>query len=112
MMIALTETYLMALQKPKSDTARREAAEHMAISALTFLAADPEHLSRFVALAGLDPGNLRAAAQEPGFFAALLDHVTSDTELGPLCAAALNTSLAELDQARQVLAGPTYWESP
>jgi hypothetical protein len=33
---------------------------------------------RFLALSGLGLGNLRAAAEEPGFLAALLDHLASD----------------------------------
>src|SRR5664279_3932739 len=44
--------------------ARREGAEATAVAALGFLAAEPERLSRFVALSGLEIANLRRAAQD------------------------------------------------
>src|ERR1700753_163161 len=43
-----------------------EAAEALAIQALNFLATDPARLSRFLALSGLDPASIRAAAGESG----------------------------------------------
>ncbi len=101
----------MNLRQAASEAARREAAEKTAIAALAFLAADPEQLSRFAAIAGLDLANLRQAAREPGFLAAVLDHVTAEHSLGEACAAALDTNLAALDRARQILAGPTHWDS-
>jgi hypothetical protein len=59
----------------------REAAEALAIDALTFLAAAPERLDRFMALCGLSPGNLREAAGSSGFLAAVLDHLAQDDSL-------------------------------
>jgi hypothetical protein len=56
----------------------REAAEGLAIDALTFIAADPARLERFIALSGLSVDDLRAAAAEPGFFSAVLDFIASD----------------------------------
>lgn len=53
----------------------------MAIEALSFLAAAPERLDRFMALGGLSPGNLREAAKSPGFLAAVLDHLAQDDSL-------------------------------
>lgn len=57
------------------------AAEAIAIEALGFLAADAERLERFMALSGLCVDHLRAAAAEPGFFAAILDHLAADETL-------------------------------
>ncbi|RFB81524.1 DUF3572 domain-containing protein [Methylovirgula sp. 4M-Z18] len=101
----------MKSKQASSESARREAAENLAIAALSFLAGDPEQLGRFATLAGLDLANLRQVARQPGFLAAVLDHVTADQALGEACAAALHTSLAALDRARQVLAGPAHWDS-
>jgi hypothetical protein len=58
-----------------------EAAETLAIQALSFLAADAERLERFMSLSGLSPENLRAAAADPGFLVAVLDHLARDEAL-------------------------------
>lgn len=56
-------------------------AETIAIQALGFLAGDMERLDRFLALTGLSPAGVREAAGEPGFLAAVLEHVSSDEAL-------------------------------
>lgn len=67
-------------------------AENCAITALSFLAADPERLGRFLALTGLGPENIRAAAAEPRFLVSVLDHLLADESL--LLAFAANNNLA------------------
>src|SRR6476620_9746658 len=59
----------------------RETAEAMAIEALGYLAGEPERLERFMALTGLTPDAMRAAAGEPGFLVAVLDHLAEDESL-------------------------------
>jgi hypothetical protein len=59
----------------------RALAEDMAVAALTFIAQDGERLGRFLTLSGLDPGNLREAAAEPGFLVGVLDYLSSDEPL-------------------------------
>jgi hypothetical protein len=59
----------------------RALAEDMAVAALTFIAQDSERLGRFLALSGLEPGNLRDAAAEPGFLVGVLDYLSSDEPL-------------------------------
>ena len=59
----------------------REEAEALAIGALSFLAAEPEALGRFLRLTGLNPENLRSAAAEPGFLAGLLDYFLANEAL-------------------------------
>jgi hypothetical protein len=56
----------------------RKDGEEMAVAALGFLAAEPDRLDRFLALSGLGPHNLRAAAADPGFLAAVLDYLLGD----------------------------------
>lgn len=68
--------------KEKSNPARaREAAQAVAIQALTFLAQDMERIGGFLAQSGLGPGDLRARAAEPAFGAAVLAHLLSDETL-------------------------------
>ena len=59
----------------------QEAAEGLAIQALTFLAGEPSRLGRFLAVTGIGPGEIRAAAGEPGFLAGVLDFLASDDQL-------------------------------
>lgn len=59
----------------------RERASEIAVAALSFLAQDAEVLARFLAATGLGPENLRSAAAEPGFFAAVLEHLMGDESL-------------------------------
>jgi hypothetical protein len=56
-------------------------AEAVAIAALGFLAADPERLSRFLAISGLDVAHLRSAAAEEGFLAGILAYLAADESL-------------------------------
>ena len=59
----------------------QDAAEALAVQALTFLAADGERLGRFLALSGIGPAEIRAAASEPGFLAGVLEHLIADEAL-------------------------------
>ncbi len=58
-----------------------EVAEEIAVDALAFLAEDGETLGRFLGATGLGPETLRAAAGEPGFLAAVLEHLMGDETL-------------------------------
>ena len=42
--------------RSSKDRARREAAQTLAVSALSFLASEPEHLGGFLAATGIGPG--------------------------------------------------------
>ena len=98
-----------AFQQGRHNQALQEQGEQLAISALGFLAADPERLERFLSLSGLTHAGLRAAAAGPGFFAAILDHIASDENLLLACAAALPCDPALLERARKALS-PEIWE--
>jgi hypothetical protein len=58
-------------------TIGREAAEQLAISALGFIAADPELLPRFLAITGIEAKDIRRAAATPGFMAGVLQFVSA-----------------------------------
>ena len=84
----------------------KEAAEAMAIAALGFLAEEPERLRRFLALTGLGPHNLRRAAAQPGFAAAVLDHLLGDERAVLAFAEHAGLAPEAVAQARAALGGP------
>ena len=81
----------------------KAAAESIAIEVLAFLAGDPARLDRFLALSGLGRDNLRAAAEEPGFLAAILDYLASDESLLLAFAAKAGHAPATIAKARDIL---------
>lgn len=87
------------------DKPARLDPDEIAIAALGFIAGDAERLARFLALTGLGPGTLRAAATEPAFLARVLDFLAEDDSA--LIAFAANQGLAPeaVMRARQRLAG-------
>ncbi len=58
-----------------------DAAEELAISALAYLAGNPDALGRFLSLSGIGPADLRVVAREPGFLAGLLEFFLADESL-------------------------------
>ncbi|MEI2384159.1 DUF3572 domain-containing protein [Breoghania sp. JC706] len=58
-----------------------QEAEGIAVEALSFIAREPDHLGRFLAVSGLGPETLRDAASEPGFLAGVLEFLMSDEPL-------------------------------
>lgn len=58
-----------------SQKLTRQDAEATAIAALGFVASDPQLMGRFLAITGIEPSSIRAAAGEPGFLAGVLDFV-------------------------------------
>ena len=93
----------------KASGRSREAAESLAVQALNFLATEPTRLARFLALSGLDPARIRAAAAESGFLAGVLAHLGEDEALLLAFAAEAGVTPGEVDRARRLLAG-TEWE--
>ena len=66
-----------------------EAAETFALKGLAHVAGDPESLTQFLNLTGLEPADLRARAGDPELLAAVMDFLlTDDTRLGAFCASA------------------------
>ena len=58
-----------------------DAAQSLAVTALGFIAADSDRLSRFLGLTGLGPDNLRTAAADPAFLGSVLDYLVADEKL-------------------------------
>jgi hypothetical protein len=86
----------------------QEAAEALAIQALTFIAGDSERLGRFLAITGIGPAQIRAAAQEPGFLIGVLDHLAGDERLLSAFATETGGDPADIGKALAALGG--HWE--
>ena len=95
--------YSPGADRPTSK-ARAEAATELAIAALTFLAGETERLERFLALPGLGPQSLRAAAREPSFLLGVLDHVAGDESLLLAFATENGIDPEDIGRARAALA--------
>src|SRR5271156_2350953 len=65
----------------KMQSASPDSARSLAVSALTFIAADPDRLNRFLGITGLGPDNLRTAAADPAFLGSVLDYLVADEKL-------------------------------
>ena len=63
--------------KSQKDTTVAQDAEATAVAILGWLASEPELLSRFLALTGVMPTEVRNAMNDPGFLAGLVDFLMS-----------------------------------
>jgi hypothetical protein len=88
-----------------------ESANEIAVDALAWLAADPERLDRFLALTGLAHDSIRAAASQPGFLSAVLEHLCADEATLLAFAAEIGKAPEIIGASRDMLAGPSPWTS-
>ena len=86
----------------------QDAAEALAIQALTFIAGNGERLGRFLAITGIGPAQIRAAAQESGFLIGVLDYLAGDERL--LSAFAAETGLDPTHVGKALVALGGHWE--
>jgi hypothetical protein len=84
----------------------------LAVSALTFLAADSQRLMRFLNMTGLGPQSLRIAAQDPTFHSSVLEYLVGDERLLLQFAADAGLDPETVTQAHQALCGPPYSSGP
>jgi hypothetical protein len=94
------------MKRPSS--AAREAAEILAIQALSFIAAEPERLNGFLGATGLTLERLRESANEPDFLAGVLEHMLADESLLLAFADSAAIDPADVTRARTALGG--NWE--
>src|SRR5208337_5152271 len=83
-----------------------ESGKALAITALTFLAADGPRLEKFLSVTGLGPHNLRGAAADPGFCGSVLDYLLADEPLLLSFAADAGFEPRDVARAHQGLSGP------
>jgi hypothetical protein len=93
---------------PRPKTSARAWAESVAVQALTFLTQEPERLGSFLALSGLGPDSIRAAASQPDFLAGVLDHIAGDERLLLDFAAGTGLSPQDIEKAQAMLAGERW----
>ena len=87
----------------------QDRAEALAIQALTFIAGDGDRLGRFLAVTGIGPAEIRAAAGEPGFLAGVLEYLASDERLIEAFANEAGLDPGDVGKAHAALAG-NPWE--
>lgn len=91
-----------------------EEAERIAIAALAHVAGDEELLSRFMAVTGVGPDAIRAAAAERGFLAGVLDFLMGHEPDALDFAERAQIAPDDVGMARVVLSGgadPDPWTS-
>ncbi len=89
----------------RREAMTREFAEMLAIQALSFLAEEPDRLSRFLAFTGIESQSLRDAALEPNFLLGVLDHLAADDRLLGEFATQREIAPETVTTARDLLAG-------
>ncbi len=95
--------------KKQGPKAVREAAEAVAIQALTYIAGDTERLGRFLAVTGVGPAEIRSSASDPGFLVGVLEYLMTDEAL--LTGFAAEAGLRPEDPAKAFVAlGGRDWE--
>lgn len=95
----------MALGRGKTQLTKEEA-EIIAVAGLSYLAAEPERIGRFLAITGLGPENIRSASRDSSFFPALLDYLlANETELVAF-SDEMNLDPARVRAAREQLGPP------
>lgn len=83
----------------------REAAETLAVQAFSWLAGDEEALSQFMNMSGMGPDEVRLAASDPGFLAAVLDFVSGEDALIVAFADHVGVRPERVVAARRILNG-------
>jgi hypothetical protein len=100
----LTER-VMRLRTRTTGKITRDDAEAIAIQALSFMASEPERLGRFLAVTGIGPESIRAAAATPGFLAGILDYLIANEALLLDFTAERGLDPASVVRARDALPG-------
>lgn len=91
--------------QPGLKTEKADPAE-LAVSVLQWLAEEPDMLSRFLALSGLGPHDLRAAMADTGFHAGLLDFIMQHEPTLMAFAEKSGYSPAQIADAWNRISGP------
>lgn len=92
------------MPKPLTD----DAAQRIAIEALSAIANDEDQLSRFMATTGLDPDSLRDAAKDQTFLRGVLEYAVQDDQIVLAVAEAAGVAPEQVMQAAHRLGA--VWE--
>jgi len=83
----------------------RQTCEIIAMTGIKFLADDSERLSRFLAVTGIGPAELRSRVQDPALLAAVLEHLLGDESLLLVFAAETGIDPESVAPAQALLSG-------
>jgi len=83
-----------------------DTATSIAISGLQFIAGDEEQISRFVALTGITPDEMREAAGSTGFLVAVLEFFMGDEPTLLAFAASNNMDPSDIQKALHTFSPP------
>jgi len=83
---------------------QEDRASSIGLSALLFLAGDPQRIAHFLSLTGIGPAQLRAEARSPRVLAAVLDHLLQDESLLLVFCANDGVPPEDIEPARRALA--------
>ncbi|BDA84470.1 hypothetical protein Sa4125_20120 [Aureimonas sp. SA4125] len=97
---------MLKTERDATRESSQAAALEIGVKALTFIAADSEQLERFLALSGMEAGQVRAATRDPAFFAGLLDFVLGHEPTLIAFAESAELSPQSVGEARDRLGGP------
>lgn len=90
--------------RPSTQT----SADTIAVAILTWFGDEPDMLTRFAALSGVDASSLRAFSRSPGFTAALMDFVMGhEPTLLAFCEHS-GIAPATVSEAWQRMSGPSF----
>jgi len=92
--------------KSQKDTTAGEDAQAVAVAVLGWLAGEPELLSRFLALTGVTPAEVRDAVNDPGFLAGLVEFLMGHEPTLLAFSAATGIAPEAVVAAHGHLAGP------
>ncbi|MDX3973436.1 DUF3572 domain-containing protein [Shinella sp.] len=92
--------------KSQKDTPATAEAESTAVAILGWIASEPELLSRFLALTGVAPTEVRNAVNDPGFLAALVDFLMGHEPTLLAFSAATGVTPETVVRAHAILSGP------
>ena len=95
--------------KSQKDTPAAEDAEATAVAILGWLAGEPELLSRFLALTGVAPADVRGAMNDPVFLAGLVDFLMSHEPTLMAFSAATGIAPEAVVRAHATFSGPADW---
>ena len=93
------------LRKNGSFGPKEPRASELALRALAFLSCDDDRVARFLALTGLDAGDVQGLLGETGFHLAVLDHIAGDEAMLLEFAAAESLPPESVGRARRALGG-------
>lgn len=94
--------------KPEKNAGTAPDAQEIAVAILTWLGEEPDMLTRFLSLSGVEASSLRQFSASPGFAAALMEFVMGHEP--SLMAFSARSGIAPdvVAAAWQKLSGPTY----